>query len=218
MCRLFLLLLFTSSPLLALPTATATAKLELEAGDIRQAIQSGQQFDSQQAVIQQLGKLGYHKTIDFLVGHADVFLITDFVRVAAHSAGVQRYGGTLGAHTFQEKLQGKLDVLVFINAGHGYSVAEPIISIEHADGRLSPESVTKMKVYSNCDVREPVLYLNWTDLCKAINGVPSAWEEGGAWLFSFSLPEEHWNSKIKLVWGKDSGKAAKKEFDLLKLH
>ena len=97
MCRLFLLLLFTSSPLLTLPTA----KLELEAGDIRQAIQYGQQFDSQQAVIQQFGRLGYHKTIDFLVGHADVFLITDFVRVAAHSAGVQRYGGTLGAHTFQ---------------------------------------------------------------------------------------------------------------------
>ncbi len=214
MCRLFLLLLFTSSPLLTFPTA----KLELEAGDIRQAIQYGQQFDSQQAVIQQLGRLGYHKTIDFLVGHADVFLITDFVRVAAHSAGVQRYGGTLGAHTFQEKLQGKLDVVVFINAGHGYFFAEPIISIEHADGRLSPESVTKMKVYSNCDVREPVLYLNWTDLCKAINGVSSAWEEGGAWLFSFSLPEEHWNSKIKLVWGKDSGKAAKKEFDLSKLH
>ena len=150
--------------------------------------------------------------------NADVFLITDFVRVAAHSAGVQRYGGTLGAHTFQEKLQGKLDVVVFINAGHGYYFAEPIISIEHADGRLSPESVTKMKVYSNCDVREPVLYLNWTDLCKAINGVSSAWEEGGAWLFSFSLPEEHWNSKIKLVWGKVSGKAAKKEFDLSKLH
>lgn len=216
MWRLFLLLLFTSSPLLTLPTATA--KLELETGDIRQAIQYGQQFDSQQAVIQQFGRLGYHKTIDFLVGHADVFLITDFVRVAARSAGVQRYGGTLGAHTFQEKLQGKLDVVVFINAGHGYFIAEPIISIEHADGRLSPESVTKMKVYSNCDVREPVLYLNWTDLCKAINGVPSAWEEGGAWLFSFSLPEKYWNSKVKLVWGKDSGKAAKKEFDLSKLH
>ncbi len=214
MCRLFLLLLFTSSPLLTLPTA----KLELDAGDIRQAIQFGQQFDSQQAVIQQLGKLGYHKTIDFLVGYADVFLITDFVRVAAHSAGVQRYGGTLGAHTFQKKLQGKLDLVVFINAGHGYSVAEPIISIEHADGRLSPESVTKMKVYSNCDVREPVLYLNWTDLCKAINGVSVAWEEGGAWLFSFSLPEKYWDSKVKLVWGKDSGKAAKKEFDLSKLH
>jgi len=97
MCRLFLLLLFTSSPLLTLPTA----KLELEAGDIRQAIQYGQQFDSQQAVIQQLGRLGYHKTIGFISGYADVFLITDFVRVAAHSAGVQRYGGTLGAHTFQ---------------------------------------------------------------------------------------------------------------------
>ena len=214
MCRLFLLLLFTSSPLLTLPTA----KLEFEAGDIRQAIQYGQQFDSQQAAIRHLGRLGYHKTIGFISGYADVFLITDFVRVAAHSAGVQRYGGTLGAHTFQEKLQGKLDVVVFINAGHGYYFAEPIISIEHADGRLSPESVTKMKVYSNCDVREPVLYLNWTDLCKAINGVSSAWEEGGAWLFSFSLPEEHWNSKIKLVWGKDSGKAAKKEFDLSKLH
>ena len=214
MCRLFLLLLFTSSPLLTLPTA----KLELEAGDIRQAIQYGQQFNSQQAVIQQLGRLGYHKTIGFISGYADVFLITDFVRVAAHSAGVQRYGGTLGAHTFQEKLQGKLDVVVFINAAYGYSVAGPIISIEHADGRLFSESVTRMEVYSNCDVREPVLYLNWTDLCKAINGVSSAWEEGGAWLFSFSLPEEYWNSKIKLVWGKDSGKAAKKEFDLSKLH
>lgn len=213
MCRLFLLLLFTSSPLLTLPTA----KLELEAGDIRQAIQYGQQFDSQQAVIQQLGRLGYHKTIGFISGYADVFLITDFVRVAAHSAGVQRYGGTLGAHTFQEKLQGKLDVVVFINAAYGYSVAGPIISIEHADGRLFSESVTKMEVYSNCDVREPVLYLNWTDLCKAINAVSSG-REGVAWLFSFSLPEKYWNSKIKLVWGKNSEKAAKMEFDLFKLH
>lgn len=213
MCRLFLLLLFTSSPLLTLPTA----KLELEAGDIRQAIQYGQQFDSQQAVIQQLGRLGYHKTIGFISGYADVFLITDFVRVAAHSAGVQRYGGTLGAHTFQEKLQGKLDVVVFINAAYGYSVAGPIISIEHADGRLFSESVTKMEVYSNCDVREPVLYLNWTDLCKAINAVSSG-REGVAWLFSFSLPEKYWNSKVKLVWGKNSEKAAKMEFDLFKLH
>ena len=213
MCRLFLLLLFTSSPLLTLPTA----KLELEAGDIRQAIQYGQQFDSQQAVIQQLGRLGYHKTIGFISGYADVFLITDFVRVAAHSAGVQRYGGTLGAHTFQEKLQGKLDVVVFINAAYGYSVAGPIISIEHADDRLFSESVTRMEVYSNCDVREPVLYLNWTDLCKAINAVSSG-REGVAWLFSFSLPEKYWNSKIKLVWGKNSEKAAKMEFDLFKLH
>ena len=213
MCRLFLLLLFTSSPLLTLPTA----KLELEAGDIRQAIQYGQQFNSQQAVIQQLGRLGYHKTIGFISGYADVFLITDFVRVAAHSAGVQRYGGTLGAHTFQEKLQGKLDVVVFINAAYGYSVAGPIISIEHADGRLFSESVTRMEVYSNCDVREPVLYLNWTDLCKAINAVSSG-REGVAWLFSFSLPEKYWNSKVKLVWGKNSEKAAKMEFDLFKLH
>ena len=213
MCRLFLLLLFTSSPLLTLPTA----KLGLEAGDIRQVIQYGQQFDSQQAVIQQLGRLGYHKTIGFISGYADVFLITDFVRVAAHSAGVQRYGGTLGAHTFQEKLQGKLDVVVFINAAYGYSVAGPIISIEHADDRLFSESVTRMEVYSNCDVREPVLYLNWTDLCKAINAVSSG-REGVAWLFSFSLPEKYWNSKIKLVWGKNSEKAAKMEFDLFKLH
>ncbi|MDA2913504.1 hypothetical protein MYX77_06035 [Acidobacteriia bacterium AH_259_A11_L15] len=213
--RLPFLLLLTSALLLTLPTSAA--KLKLNADDIQAAIRYGQRFESQRLLAQHLGRLGYHKTDCFLVGCTEVFLITDFVRVAAHSAAVQRQGDTLRAHTIQENLQGKLDVLVLIYAEHGYLVAKPIISIEHADGTLSPESVTEMKVYPSCRVLSPVLFVNWSELCHAMGGDSSAWEERGMWLFSFSLPEQYWNSEIKLVLGTNSGKAAKVEFDFSSL-
>ncbi|MBI4461952.1 MAG: hypothetical protein HY653_03505, partial [Acidobacteria bacterium] len=103
------------------------AKFNLDLEDIDEAIQYGKRFDSQQSLFQHFAKLGYQKTIPGFIAVRDVFLVTDFIRVAAHSAAAQRRKETVDAHALQEKLHGRLDIVVLASVEHGYRGVKPVL-------------------------------------------------------------------------------------------
>jgi len=59
--------------------------------------------------------------------------------------------------------------------------------------------------------------VNWRTLCEIVMGVVLVGEQSGMWIFRFSLPQEYWKSRVKLVLGRERGKGYKVNVELSKL-
>ncbi len=147
----------------------------------------------------------------------DLFLITDFFRIAAHSAELQRAGTTPSAKTSYKKLPGKLDVVILVEAEHGSRVSEPSLSIKHPGGEHLPGRLVGSDVHVGCAVTLPILHVNWRILCEVVMEPVIVGEQCGMWILRFLLPQKYWKSRVKLVLGREQSKSHEVNIDLSKL-
>lgn len=205
-----------------LSTCVGAAELVLDDDGILSAIEYGRSFNSQYAAIATLDAEGYSKGANGWYVFREFFLITDFVRVAAHSAEAKRRGKAVEVEEMRQLLSGKLGILVFYDADYGHLPKKPVLSVKTTDGILYAERTIKISVYRDCDVSLPStykskLYLDFSEFCEINTTLGIIKDEISMWLFTFSILPEHWKSKIQLLLAEDSGKVAKKKFDLARI-